>query len=85
MNIYSCESIQRLINHYTESGGQILQIREGILGYGDLLLYSQTGDLKTIVVRESFLNEWSSAHTIRIYNKCPKKYQRLIEEMEDVV
>lgn len=85
MNIYSCESIQRLIDRYTESGGQILQIQEGILGYGDLLLYSQTGDLKTIVVRESFLNEWSSAHTIRIYNKCPKKYQRLIEEMEDVV
>lgn len=85
MYLYSCEEIDQLLDRYTEAGGEILRMREGILGHGDLLLYSAAGDLKTIVIREVALNEWSSAHTVRKYDKCPKKYQRLIEKMEDAV
>lgn len=85
MYLYSCEEIDQLLNRYTEADGEILQMREGVLGHGDLLLYDKKGKLKTIVIHEVYLNEWSSAHTVRKYNKCPKKYQDLIERMADVV
>lgn len=85
MRLYSCEEIDQLLDRYTEAGGEILQVQEGVLGHGDLLLYSAAGKLKTIVVHEIILNEWSSAHTVRTYDKCPKKYQKLIEKMEDSV
>lgn len=77
--------IEILIERYTMRNGKILQIREGVLGYGDFLLYDPAGNLKTVVVREVYLNEWSHGHTIRMYNECPKKYQKLIEKMEDSV
>lgn len=85
MCLYSCEDIDQLLDRYTEAGGEILQMREGVLGHGDLLLHNATGKLKTIIIREVVLNEWSSAHTVRKYDKCPKKYQKLIERMEDSV
>lgn len=35
--------------------------------------------LKTAVIREIPRNEWTSWHTIRMYNKMPKKYAKMIE------
>lgn len=67
-----CEST---IDLYLEKGGSVTIIEEGVLGLGTVLLHSGEG-LKTIIIREVYLNEWSSAHTIRCYNKLPKKYER---------
>ena len=73
MKLYTLEAVDSLINQYIDKGGQVVTIEEGVLGYGTLLLY---GDgLKTSVVKEIYLNEWSSAHTIRSYNETPKKYK----------
>ena len=85
MCLYTCDSVGRLINQYIEAGGEILQMSEGVLGHGDLLLYDTKGKLKTIVIHEVYLNPWSSAHTVRKYNRCPKKYKDLIERMADSV
>lgn len=84
MVLYSCNEIDQLIARYVESGGNVLEMREGVLGRGDLLLYGPE-NLRTIVVREIALNEWSSAHTVRTYKNCPKKYQTMIDEMEDAI
>lgn len=78
MRLYSCKAIASLIERYTNSGGAFFQMREGVLGYGDLLCYGE--GLKTIVIREVALNEWNSAHTIRMYHRLPKKYQALLEK-----
>lgn len=36
-------------------------------------------------IQEVALNEWSSTHTVRTYKNCPKKYQTMIDKMEDAV
>ena len=78
--LYSCKAIQEIINTYLEKGGEVITLSEGCLGYGLTMCYG-TG-LKTAIIQEVCLNEWSSAHTIRFYNKMPKKYADLMEKVE---
>jgi hypothetical protein len=73
MKIYSLEAIEKLISHYTKNGGSIETIKEGTLGYGTTVLKCEK--LKFAVIKEVYLNEWSSGHTVRLYNKLPQKYQ----------
>lgn len=76
MKLYGLKVIEHLIDSYHKQGGEVIVIREGVLGYGDMVL---TGDgLKTTVINERYINEWSSGHSIRLYNKVPKKYQQII-------
>jgi hypothetical protein len=81
-NYYSllyCEDlIERYINQY---GGKILQIEEGCLGLGKLLLHSAPRK-KTVVITEFFINSWSSGHKVRKYNIIPKCYQKLVDDQE---
>lgn len=69
--------VNKLIQLYNENGGQCVQTDEGCLGAGDWIL---TGEgLKTTIIKEIALNEWSTTHSIRLYNKCPQKYQKILE------
>lgn len=79
MTYYDCGQVQNLIDRYTKEGGQTFQMREGILGYGDLMLYDESGKLRTFIVHEVFQSCWSSVHTIRGYNKMPKKYRNMLD------
>ena len=79
MKLYPVETIDDLTCRYTNAGGEIYEMREGVLGHGDLLLYHPTGELKTIIIREKYINEWSSGHTVRAYNKMPAKYRKILE------
>lgn len=72
MTLYSLEACEKLIAKYVDKGGEIVTIREGVLGLGTLLC--RGNNLKTTVIKEVYLNSQSSGHTIRMYNKCPKKY-----------
>ena len=81
MNLYTYDVVRNLIDEYVSKGGEIIEIEEGVLGYGRLLLHDFKNKLKTIIINEVALNEWSSAHTIRMYNKCPKKYEKFIDEL----
>lgn len=78
MNTYSLSDCQDLINKYiNEYNGELQELEEGVLGLGTMLLHSAEGK-KTILIKEVYLSAWSSGHTIRMYNKIPKKYERLI-------
>lgn len=81
MALYTCKEVQMLIDLYFDKDGSMAIIDIGSLGYGFRILYGE--GLKTTVIKEKYLNEWSSAHTIRMYNKCPKKYEDLIERYEN--
>lgn len=76
--LYTCTAVQNLINNYLEKGGEVITLEEGCLGYGLTILQGE--GLKTTVITEVYLNEWSSAHKIRMYNECPKKYKKMIDE-----
>ena len=74
---YSINSIETLIGRYIERGGQVITAIEGSLGYGTTILHGE--GLKTAIIQEHYINEWSSGNTVRMYNKTPAKYQQLIE------
>ena len=78
-SLYTIESVQRLINDYLSKGGELFQMRDGVLGLGDFILYDLSGKYKTFVVHQVALNERSSAQTVRAYNKMPEKYRSMIE------
>jgi len=78
MKSYTLSACEDLISRYVNDyKGEVSELEEGCLGLGVILLHSGI-NAKTIVIREVYVNAWVSTHTIRKYNKIPKKYQRLI-------
>ena len=76
--LYTLAACELLIDKYVnEFKGESTTIREGVLGLGTVLLHSAKGK-KYILITEIYLNAWSSGHTIRMYNKIPKKYEMFI-------
>lgn len=80
MILWDLNSIENLINRYIEKDGEYLELQEGCLGYGVIMLRGK--GLKTTIIKEVYLNEWSSGHTVRMYNKTPKKYLQMAEKLE---
>lgn len=76
--LYNYSAVSKFINAYTVQGGTYLNIKEGTLGEGTSILFDLNNKLKFFVIQEVYLNEWSSGHTIRGYNKVPAKYQKII-------
>lgn len=76
MTLYTLSACQELMNHYINKGGEVITLEEGCLGLGEVICYGE--GLKTTIIKEVYLNEWSSGHTIRMYNKTPKKYENLL-------
>lgn len=72
----SVDDVKRLIQRYTDKGGQMHTIDEGCLGMGTFILSNEMNEeLAEFVVTEIALNEWSSAHEIVKYiHGVPKKY-----------
>lgn len=81
-NLYSCKAVAELIDDYINRGGEVAYIEEGVLGYGTTLLYDlrEPVHLKFVVIKEVYLNEWSSAYSIRQYNRIPQKYNKMLDE-----
>lgn len=78
MNLYRLKNCQKLIEQYVyDFNGQCTIIEEGVLGLGTVMLHGAENK-KTIIIKEQYLNAWSSAHSIRMYNKTPKKYEKFI-------
>jgi hypothetical protein len=75
---YSSSYVDDLVHKYLSLGGEIITIEEGILGYGFIILHDTCGKLKTIIIKEIYVNCWTSTHTVRKYNKTPKKYEKII-------
>jgi hypothetical protein len=73
---YSLAACNELISRYVDKEGEIITLDEGCLGLGTIVCLAE--GCKTAVIQEIYLNEWSSAHTIRLYSKTPKKYLQLI-------
>ena len=79
MKSYKLSDCEKLIDRYVnEFKGQATEIEEGCLGLGTLLLHDAKGK-KAVLIQEFYVNAWSSGHKIRLYNKLPKKYQKLIQ------
>ena len=76
--MYTYQQIDKLINKCSQfENSEILQTREGILGSGDWICTAP--NKKTAIIKEVFVNSWISTHTVKFYNKIPKKYLNIIQ------
>lgn len=69
------EQIVNMINRYRGYGGDAYII-EGTLN--DNYILNAEGK-KTVIIKEHYLNDWSSCNVIRRYNRCPKKYEKVMD------
>lgn len=75
--LYTCNAVETLEKQYQKIDGYtIYTLEEGVLGYG-LMVLTAPG-YKTAIVSEQYMNEWSSAHKVRMYNRCPEKYAKMV-------
>ena len=75
--LYTPTEAEKLINRFSEfEESQIVQIDEGCLGIGGWILTAK--GKKTVIIKEVFINSWSSGQSITIYNKTPKKYEKYL-------
>ncbi len=77
--LYSCTAIGQAISKLSDMGYECITLEEGTLGYGHIFMLSPDENHYHWIFKEVYLNEWSSAHTVRRTAKISKKYQRLIE------
>ena len=78
-SVYSISSTQEFIDSMIKKGWDCVQLDEGVLGVGDLVLIAPDDNHYNFVIREVYLNEWSSGQTIR---KCAKLSQKVLKEIE---
>lgn len=76
---YTLTSVENLIAKYREHDGEVYILEEWVLWLG--LVVCTWERLKNCVIKEKYLNEWSSIHTIRFYRILPKKYADLIDNL----
>ena len=76
--MYNYRQIDKLIERYSEiENSEVIQLCEGVLGSGNWILTAP--GKKTAVITEIYVNAWQSTHTLKMYNKTPKKYLKIIE------
>ena len=74
------ENIDYLKQEVYEVGGTVYII-PGCLT--DNYIMVPPKQFKAIVIKEHYLNEWSSENLCSMYKKLPKKYEKVIELLED--
>lgn len=83
-NIYTCNAISDIVEILLNSGYKYIQLREGSLGYGDAVLIAPDENKYHFVIREVYLNEWSSGHTVRRCRTISKKLQAEIDKAIEI-
>ena len=76
---YSLSACENLMEKYLDAGGEAITIEEGCLGLGIVVCFGK--NLKTTIIKEYYINEWNSGHTVRMYNNMPKKYAEILEQI----
>ena len=77
--LYTVSSTEDFVRSLIARGWDSIQLNEGCLGIGDLVLIAPRETQWNFVIREKYLNEWSSAQTIR---KCRKLSNAILKEIE---
>lgn len=79
--VYSLSVVDDLMQRCADLGYEFVEVEEGSLGYGHMILLAPNDDYMNVEITEVYLNEWSSGHKIRKFNKISKRIQKLIEEV----
>ena len=76
---YGLKTVEDLLQRCADIGYEIIEVEEGSLGYGHMILLSPNDDYMNVEIQERYKNEWSSWHYIRKFRKVSKRIQKLIE------
>lgn len=77
--LYSCKAVQETIDTLTGKGWDMLQLDEGGVGYGHIVLLAPDDQHYNFEITEVYLNCWSSGHTIRRFAKASKRIEKDID------
>ena len=81
--LYTVSSTDDFIRSMSARNWTCIQLNEGVLGVGDWVLIAPTEHQWNFVIREKYLNAWSSAQTIRKCRKLSKAIMKEIEKAEE--
>ena len=82
-SVYTIGSVEKTVNDLLGKGWELVQLREGTLGLGDLVLIAPDDKHYNFVVREVALNEWSSVMRMRRCARISAKLQAEIDAARD--
>lgn len=77
--VYTIGVAEQVLDRYIKMGGEVIQFDEGVLGVGSWICTAE--GKKSTVIKEVYINAWSSGQSIRSYNKLPKKYQKILDKL----
>ena len=79
--VYTLSVAEALIQRCVDLGYELIEVEEGTLGLGHIILLSHDDDYMNVEITETYLGPWSSGHKIRKFSKISKRIQKLIEEV----
>ena len=82
--LYTSKEIDNLARLYRSiDGGEVHEeLEPGGLGWGVTVMTAP--GKKTAVITEKVLNQYETAHTVRFYNRTPRKYADMIAKSDDI-
>lgn len=78
--LYTNAAVQNLVKQYAEDQNSRIYVIGGCLLDGYILT---APGFKTVIIKDVYIDCWSSAQSIRMYNKTPAKYERVIDLLEE--
>ena len=79
INVYDIAGTGELIKECLDDGYELVQLAEGVLGHGDLVLIAPDESYMNFVIREVALTCWTSGQTIK---RCKKLSKAILAEIE---
>ena len=80
---YSLKTAEQLVTDASRYGYEILQVSEGVLAIGHVLLLAPSENFSHFEITEEYRNEWSSAIHIRRFSRISKRIQKLIDNAKE--
>lgn len=80
---YSLETAEQLVKDASCLNYEILQVSEGVLALGHMLLISPSEDYSHFEITEEHRNEWTSVIHIRRFSRIGKRIQKLIDNARE--
>ena len=81
---YSLGTVEALMQRCADLDYEFVEISEGCLGYGHLILLSHRDDYMNVEIMEQYVNEWSSTHRVRKFQNISKRQQKLIDKAHEI-
>ena len=81
MKTYGVSTINQVTEFLYSQGFDVVTVEDGVLGCGHIICLSPDPRRYNVEIQEKALNEWSSGHTIRNFDKISRRVEKLLENV----